>query len=97
VDDPPKFLGDIRDSLAPRDNAFISTPNTADALLEALPEDYVRFYFRKAHLWYFDRDSLRKTAGLAGFTSVNVMPHQRFGMGNFLRWLSARAWGQRFL
>jgi len=91
VEDPLGFLKEMRALLAPGGKAFISTPNAADALLEAVPVEYPRFFFRKAHLWYFDAQSLRNLAELAGFTSVKIIPHHRFGLGNFLHWTRERA------
>jgi SAM-dependent methyltransferase len=91
VEDPLTFMKDIRALLAPGGRAFISTPNAKDALLEALPEDYPRFFYRKAHLWYFEAESLRCLAERAGFASVKVIPHHRFGLSNFIRWSRERA------
>ncbi len=87
VEDPLGFLKDIRALLAPGGKLILSTPNTEDALLDALPIEYPRFYFRKAHLWYFDKQSLAKLLSLAGFSRSTIIPHQRFGLSNFLGWL----------
>lgn len=90
VDDPRGFLSEIRELLAPGGKAIISTPNADDVLLEALPEDYSRFFFRKAHLWYFHARSFQKLLALAGFRTSVIRPHQRFGLGNFHGWIRDR-------
>jgi SAM-dependent methyltransferase len=91
VENPLAFLVDLRALLAPGGRLVMSTPNTRDALLEALPEDYSRFFFRKAHLWYFDRESLTGLLERAGFDNMRVVARQRFGLSNFLGWLKDRA------
>lgn len=87
VNDPLAFLQDIRDLLRPGGELILSTPNLDDALLAALPSVYPGFFFRAQHLWYFSRVSVRSLLELAGFTRINVVGHQRFGLGNFLSWL----------
>lgn len=91
VQDPLGFLRDARELLAPGGSAIISTPNADDALLEALPEAYPAFFFRKAHLWYFNPKSLENLLERAGFDQIRIIPRQRFGLSNFLGWLRSRA------
>lgn len=87
VEDPLGFLQDIRDLLAPNGKAFLSTPNRADILLEALPKDYPSFFYRKAHRWYFDAEAMRNLLERGGFGDVRIIPRQRFGLSNFLGWM----------
>lgn len=87
VEDPLDFLKGMRSLLAPGGKAVISTPNADDILLEALPESYPSFFYRKAHLWYFNAEGLTRLLSLAGFPSVKIVFHQRFGLGNFLGWM----------
>lgn len=88
LEDPQALLRDARTLLRPGGHVVISTPNTRDVLLEALPDVYPSFFFRKVHSWYFDADSLERALTLAGFTDVRIVPVQRFGLGNFLGWLA---------
>lgn len=87
VNDPVDFLRSIRALLAPGGSLFLSTPNAGDLLINALPEIYASFFYRKVHPWYFDKDSLQRTFALAGFESSSVAGHHRFGLGNFLHWI----------
>jgi len=87
IEDPLTFLGGIYSLLKTGGKIILSTPNARDALLDMLPEDYGRFFYRKVHLWYFDAESLTKVLELAGFKNVKIIPHQRFGLGNFLDWV----------
>lgn len=91
VEDPLAFLKELRELLSSGGKAYISTPNADDLLLDALPQDYPRFFFRKAHLWYFSPESLLKLLVLAGFSRIRLIPHQRFGLSNFLGWMKDRS------
>ena len=90
VEDPMVFLNDIRQLLCQKGKLILSTPNTDDALLEMLPDVYAPFFYRKAHLWYFNAESLRNLLGAAGFKEINIVPFHRFGLGNFLTWIRDR-------
>lgn len=90
VQDPVGLLADIRMLLRPGGHVVISTPNAADALLSLLPGDYERFFYRKAHLYYFDAEAITRALERAGFTEVRVRFVQRFGLGNTLGWLKER-------
>ena len=87
VQDPLAFLREIRDLLAPDGKMILSTPNAGDALLEALPDTYPSFFFRKAHLWYFNSISLKNLLERAGYEDIRIIPRQRFGLSNFLGWM----------
>jgi SAM-dependent methyltransferase len=88
--EPLAFLKEIRELLKPGGELFLTTPNLDDALLAALPEDYPAFFFRQAHLWYFNPSSLARALEKAGFSGVEIKGQQRFGLGNFLAWLKHR-------
>lgn len=90
IEDPLVFLRDIRNLLRKGGTLVVSTPNTDDVLLEALPDSYPAFYFRKAHIWYFNHASLAGLLEAAGFGDVEIVPHQRFGLSNFLGWLKEK-------
>lgn len=86
VEDPLSFLKDMHRLLAPGGRLYLSTPNAKDILLEAQPL-YAKFYYRKAHLWYFSPEALVNLLRLAGYTEIRIIPHHRFGLANFLAWL----------
>ncbi len=87
VEDPVGFLRSIRALLAPGGACLLTTPNAGDLLVAALPGAYPSFFYRKVHLWYFDRMSLQRAFSEAGFSACEVAGHHRFGLGNFLLWL----------
>lgn len=90
IENPLVFMEEIYRLLSDDGKLIISTPNTADVLLEAIPDVYAPFFYRKAHLWYFDAESLRNLLKAAGFMDIDIVPFQRFGLGNFLSWVRDR-------
>jgi len=90
VEDPVALLRDIRGLLHPGSQLLLSTPNLRDWLLELLPEDYPRFFYRAVHNWYFDADSLMALARAAGFSACDVQCVHRFDLANTLLWLRDR-------
>ena len=88
IEDVKPFLNDIYKSLKPGGTFWLSTPNNDDALKELLPEDYKKFYFRKVHFWYFNKNSITFLLNQVGFKNVQVHFFQRFGLSNFLNWLN---------
>ena len=87
VPDPVGLLQDVHRLLAPEGRLLVSTPNRRDWLLELLPDDYARFFYRQVHRWYFDADSLRTLLGTAGFTDISVSHAHRFDVSNAVLWL----------
>lgn len=87
IEDPLAFLKDIHALLGTDGQLALSTPNAEDILLELLPQEYASFFYRKVHLWYFSATALTNLLHQAGFQQVEIIPHQRFGLGNFLSWV----------
>lgn len=90
VENPKQFLLDSIQLLKPGGKVLLSTPNTKDLLLSFLGSEFEKFYYRQAHLWYFDEASLRYLFESIGLTEIKIFHHQRFGMGNFLGWARDR-------
>lgn len=86
VADPLGLLRDVRQLLAPGGRLVLSTPNADDILMTALPDVYPAFFYREAHLWYFDAVSLERLLAQAGFTDVDVAFFHRFNLSNFRNW-----------
>jgi 2-polyprenyl-3-methyl-5-hydroxy-6-metoxy-1,4-benzoquinol methylase len=90
IENPKEFMEEIRNLLRPGGELLLSTPNSDDVLMQTLPQDYPAFFYRLAHLWYFDAASLTELARIAGFEKIEVIPYQRFGMSNFIHWVRDR-------
>lgn len=87
INDPVRFLRDIRELLSDDGKLLISTPNYDDWLIEFLPETYAPFFFRYVHKWYFNGHSLTKLGEIAGFKSVKIKYVQQYDIGNNLLWI----------
>lgn len=87
VSNPRTFLEDMHALVKPGGSVLLSTPNADDWLLTMLPESYGRFFYRKAHQWYFNAGSLRALADRVGFGDVRFIHRQRFDLSNALLWL----------
>lgn len=87
VEDPLAFLGDIYRSLKPGGVAHIITPNRKEILMQLHKKLYSNFYYRTAHLWYFDSKSLTLAASQAGFKDINTTYHHKYDLSNMICWL----------
>jgi len=85
--DPLALLRDIRRLMKPGGRLLLSTPNRRDWLLELLPDDYARFFYRTVHTWYFDTGALSKLVCLAGFVEPSISYHHRYDLSNAMLWL----------
>ena len=90
VQNPLKFLAEIRPLMAPGGQLIVSTPNRDDILMELLPDDFRAFFYRVTHRWYFDAISLAECARRAGYDVVKTQFVHRYGMSNALAWLRDR-------
>ena len=87
VEQPVGLLRDIRTLLAEGGCLLLSTPNQRDILLELGCEAYRGFFYRTAHVHYFDEISLRTAANAAGISSLEAKYIHRFNYANFIGWL----------
>jgi 2-polyprenyl-3-methyl-5-hydroxy-6-metoxy-1,4-benzoquinol methylase len=86
VEDPRTFLENISKLLTPEGVAVISTPNSKDILMELIPDEFPKFFYRSQHRWAFDVKSLSKCALLAGLNVVEVKHIHRYGLANAMNW-----------
>jgi 2-polyprenyl-3-methyl-5-hydroxy-6-metoxy-1,4-benzoquinol methylase len=84
---PLEFLREIYALLKPGGKVVVSTPNAEDILLDFIPDAYAPFFYRKAHLWYFNARALENLLRAAGFQEIRILPFHRFGFGNFITWV----------
>lgn len=87
VSDPVGFLRDIRPLLKRDGTLLITTPNRNDILGSLNPVRFLEFFYRSAHRWYFDADSLADCAQRAGYRVAATTSLQKYGMSNMLQWL----------
>lgn len=86
IANPRVFLTEIMELLKPGAELILSTPNRDDFLMSLLEDDYRSFFYRTVHTWYFDSDSLKKCAQLAGYEILLEKSVHRFGISNAFWW-----------
>lgn len=87
---PRAFLAEIRPLLKPDGMLLVSTPNRHDMLMSLLPDEFPSFFYRTVHRWYFEVESLKACAKLAGYETVWVRHVHRYGLSNAMAWLRDR-------
>ncbi len=90
VENPIAFLNEVKSLLKPDGFLLISTPNAEDWLLEFMPVEYGRFFYRNVHKWYFNCESLRFVSDAVSFKDLSIKFVQRFDISNALLWAYKR-------
>ena len=85
VNDPIRFLKIIKKHLNNNGKLIIEVPNTDDILLDACKE-YRDFFWQRAHLFYFNAETLKKIIQKAGFLMDNIFYVHRYSIENFMNW-----------
>jgi hypothetical protein len=87
VKNPLEFIEGLKQYMDKDSYIAIEVPNLNDALLSEyeLP-NYKQFYFHKAHLWYFNYDTLNMLMSKLGFEG-NIHFLQDYNVLNHLHWL----------
>lgn len=87
VSDPLQLLKDVRGCLKSGGKLHLTTPNRDDIGMSVGCETYRRFFYRIAHLWYFDLSSLSEIVKRAGFIVQKMTTPYRYDLSNLVVWL----------
>ena len=87
VSQPVEFLQDIYKSLKPGGKVVISTDNFDNILNDLVPERYCQFNFRTAHLYYFNKDSMKYLMDMVGFKKYSIGFYHGLDISNLIYWL----------
>jgi SAM-dependent methyltransferase len=88
VEDPKKFLKEIKLLLKPKKGiAMITTPNRDEILMRLIKKDFSPFFYRAQHRWNFNKKSLINCAVQAGFNKIELYFIHRYGISNTFNWL----------
>ena len=89
INDPLSFLKDIEKKMHSSSRLIITTPNLDDILNRSLKE-YREFFYRSAHSFYFNENSLRNIGEKAGLVCKKVIFKHRYSASNFFYWLKEK-------
>lgn len=85
---PVSYLETLCGMLSSNGMLALEVPNVDDALVRFYQLDsFDRFYWQKAHYYYYSRETLEKVLRLAGFTSTTMIPEHRYDFSNHLHWM----------
>lgn len=87
IPNPIEFLKEIRALLNDGGIAYLMTPNHNDILMELIPDIFQPFYYKSAHLYYFDEKSITYCLEEAGFTNYKIGYMHTMDMSNMMLWL----------
>jgi len=87
IKSPVKFLKDLKKVMKKSSILFIEMPSREDALIKLYNlQSFKDFYYQSAHLWYFNRKSLKFVLDKAGLKS-KIEYIQRYDLSNHIKWL----------
>lgn len=84
--DPIGFCRKLNQYLADDGTLVLELPNLDDLLLGTCPE-YRAFWWQRAHISYFNEDSIRYVLNKAGFNITHLSGVQRYGLENMIKWM----------
>ena len=87
VENPQKYLKDAYDLLKNGGKMYLETDNLHDILMKLNIPSFDKFFYRTAHLWYFEDKTLKQMAEQAGFSDIQVSFRHNFDMSNIMLWL----------
>lgn len=87
IADPLTFLKDKNHILSEEGTMYLITPNHDDILMQTIPEAFAPFYYRTAHLFYFNEDSISYILGKAGFKEYKIKYMHTMDISNMMLWL----------
>jgi len=84
---PAEYLHGLTNILTKEGRIFIEVPDVDDALISLYNiQAFKKFYFQKAHLYYFSKETLMKVCEKAGLTA-SVKGIQRYDFSNHIHWM----------
>ncbi len=86
--DPVEYLKDLCKLLNPGGRLAVEVPNVDDALVRFYQlESFDRFYWQKAHYYYYSHETLALALERAGFDSPGMIPEHRYDLSNHIHWM----------
>jgi 2-polyprenyl-3-methyl-5-hydroxy-6-metoxy-1,4-benzoquinol methylase len=86
VYDPVKFINEICQLLSPTGLLIITTPNREEILMDLMPSEFKKFFYRRQHRWYFNKHSLENCFYYSNMEILEVKTKHRWGLSNAINW-----------
>ncbi len=86
TEDPVAFAKELNRITKPDGRVIVVTPNLEEVLMVMQPK-FKRFWYKVAHNWYFNEDTLWRCMLRAGMVADSMRTIHRYGIHNALGWL----------
>ena len=87
VENPQDYLKDAFELLKKGGKMYIETDNLDDILMKLEISSFHSFFYRTAHLWYFDSNTLEALVKKTGFSDIKMSFRHNFDLSNTFLWL----------
>ena len=87
VENPQQYLKDAYGLLKKGGKMYLETDNLNDILMKLNINSFDEFFYRTAHLWYFEDKTLKQMVDQAGFSDIRISFRHNFDMSNVMLWL----------
>ncbi len=87
IDDPVKYLTEVKKKLSRNGTLVIEVPNVEDILVSMYKiRPHLDFYWEIAHNYYFSKTTLGRVLERAGY-QYQIFPLQRYDLSNHMCWM----------
>ena len=90
TDNPLEYLNDAYSLLKKGGKIYLETDNLDDFLIKMNILEFEQFFYRTAHFWYFERNSLRRIMEIAGFKNISEGFRHGYDLSNAFMWMKDR-------
>ncbi len=90
TDNPVTYLKDAFSILKKGGKIYLETDNLNDFLMKADIKEFKEFFYRTAHNWYFNNNSLMELFNNVGFNNLKPGFRHGYDLSNTLCWLRDR-------
>jgi 2-polyprenyl-3-methyl-5-hydroxy-6-metoxy-1,4-benzoquinol methylase len=87
VENPQQYLKDAYSLLKKGGKMYLETDNLHDILMKLNINSFDEFFYRTAHLWYFEEKTLKQMAEQASFSDIRISFRHNFDISNVMLWL----------
>lgn len=90
IEDPVSFMKEAAKRLTDDGKVIVGVPNSDDFMVNVVKE-YIPFFYRKGHLFYFSLESLRYVLEAAGYRTIQERFVHQYNLMNLIGWAKNRS------